>query len=80
MTNEIDWTTWLHGGSLNGRNLCGLPDHLREELSRAADLQGMPDRQFVRNALVSALVKHAQRLDTRSDVFERGLPLPMYDG
>ena len=59
-----------------------LPDHLREELSRAADVQNVPDSQFLRNALISALVKHAQRTDTRSDMFGAGMPLPMtrYDG
>ena len=54
-----------------------LPDHLREELSRAADIQNLPDSQFLRNALVSALVKQAQRTDTRSIECEGGMPLPM---
>jgi hypothetical protein len=54
-----------------------LPDHLREELSRAADVQNIADSVFLRNALVSALVKHAQRVDTRSNEFEGGMPLPM---
>ncbi len=67
--------------STNGRHQTimsfRLPDHLREELSRAADVQNVPDSVFLRNALVSALVKHAQRTDTRSIEFEGGMPLPM---
>ena|GEM_PF-3283782 len=43
-----------------------LPDHLREELSRAADVQNVSDSVFLRNALVSALVTQARRTDTRS--------------
>ena len=57
-----------------------LPDHLREELSRAADIQNIPDSQFLRNAVISALVKHAQRADTRPRGFSQELPMPMYDG
>ena len=53
-----------------------MPDHLREELSKASGFLGIPDSEFLRRAITSALVKHAQRIDPRSAEIAEGMPLP----